>query len=370
ELVAKRKDGSMFDVQLSTSMVIDESGKPICMMASFVDITERKRAEEALQESEGNLRTYLESAPDGVYINDSKGTFLYGNKRAEEITGYKREELIGKSFLKLSLFPPKYLAKAVKLLALNTMGKPTGPDEFELIRKDGSRIWIEITTAPIKQEGETVVIGFARDITEHKQAEEREKQLQQELILTGRLASVGQMAAGIAHEINNPLTGVVGFSRLLMKKKDIPEGIRKDVSIINEGAQRIADITSGMLTYARQQKPEQTSVNINDVIEATLAMRAYEMESSSIKVTTQLASDMPLTFADAGQLQQVFLNVILNAETEMINAHGKGSLSVKTERIDNTIRVSFKDDGPGIPKKNLERIFDPFFSTRDPDKGA
>ena len=204
---------------------------------------------------------------------------------------------------------------------------------------------------------------------QYKQAQERERELQQELNLSSRLASVGQMAAGIAHEINNPLTGVVGFSELLMKK-DIPEDIRKDVEIIYDGAQRVAGITSRMLSYARQYKPEKTTVDINDIIKITLAMRNYEMESSNIKVTTQLDSDLPTTMADAGQLQQVFLNIILNAETEMINAHGKGNLSVKTERIDNAIWVSFKDDGPGISKENLDRIFNPFFTTREVGKGA
>jgi len=136
-------------------------------------ITDRKQMEQALQQSEEKLQTYLESAPDGVYINDLKGTFLYGNKKAEELTGYNREEILGKSFLKLNLLPAKYLAKAGRLLALNAMGKPTGPDELELIKRDGSRIWVEITTTPIKQgEGKTEVIGFVRDITEHKQAEE------------------------------------------------------------------------------------------------------------------------------------------------------------------------------------------------------
>ncbi len=149
---------------------------------SAPDITDRKRMEEALQQSEHNLKTYLESAPDGVYLSDLKGKFLYGNKKAEELTGYEREELVGKSFLKLNLLPAKHLAKAGKLLALNAMGRPTGPDEFELIRKDGSRIWVEINTAPIKQGGKTEVIGFVRDITERKRMEhdlgERMKELQ------------------------------------------------------------------------------------------------------------------------------------------------------------------------------------------------
>jgi CheY-like chemotaxis protein len=115
---------------------------------------------------------------------------------------------------------------------------------------------------------------------------------------------------------------------------------------------------------------ERTSVNINDIIKTTLAMRAYAMETHNIKVNTRLDPDLPQTVADAGQLQQVFLNIILNAETEMAMAHGGGKLSVKTERMDNNIRISFKDDGPGITKDNLDRIFDPFFTTRQVGKGT
>jgi len=124
-----------------------------------------------------------------------------------------------------------------------------------------------------------------------------------------------------------------------------------------------------MLRFAHQTKPERSLVNINDIIETTLAIRASEMKTSNINVTTEL-SDLPLTSADAGLLQQVFLNIILNAEQAMQEAHGKGNLTVKTERIDNVMRISFKDDGPGIAKANLEKIFNPFFTTKDPDRGT
>lgn len=127
-------------------------------------------------EAEEYLKSYIESAPDGVYINDLNGTFLYGNKKAEEIIGYAREELLGKSFLKLKLLPPKHLIKAAKLMALNSIGKRTGPDEFELIVKGGGRKWVEITAAPIKQDGKTMVLGFVRDVTERKKDKEIEKQ--------------------------------------------------------------------------------------------------------------------------------------------------------------------------------------------------
>ena len=485
---------------------------------------ERKQAEEQLRESEEKLRTYLESAPDGVYINDLKGTFLYGNKKAEEIIGYKKEELIGKSFLKLNLLPAKYLAKAGKLLALNAMGKSTRPEELELIRKDGTRVWVEISTTPIKQKGKTVVLGFVRDITERKQMEqqlqekneqldaqneelraineelrateeqlqqsqeklermfesvtegiivanldgtilkvnektaqmlgfasddgllgktaielvvsrdreriadnvrkalkeglirsqeytllradgsefpgelstsalkdasgkvighitivrditerkqmeEKDERLQQELDLTSRLASIGQMASGVAHEINNPLTGVIGFSHLLMSR-DIPSDMKQDLQVINSEAQRVAKIVENLLTFARQRKPGRECVVINNIIARVIELRAYEMKVNNIEVETQLAPDLPCTMADAGQLQQVFLNIILNAEHFMTKAHNRGKLLVKTERIHGNIRASFTDDGPGIIKENLDKVFNPFFTTKEVGSGT
>jgi signal transduction histidine kinase len=204
---------------------------------------------------------------------------------------------------------------------------------------------------------------------ERKRAEERERQLQLQLNLSNRLASLGVMAAGVAHEINNPLASVIGFAQLLMQK-DIPEDTREAVKIVNDSAQQVADIIKSLHTFALQQKLDRTNINVNEIIQATLAMRTYPMEASNIRVTTQLAPRLPRTMADDGQLQQVFLNLILNAETEMKSAHGGGNLLIKTETIDSTIRISFTDDGPGIAEANLVHLFDPFFSTREVGKGT
>jgi len=216
-------------------------------------------------------------------------------------------------------------------------------------------------------------IGFAlrgMELEErHKKAEAERIELGRKAELASRLAAVGEMASGIAHEINNPLTSVIGFAQLLMRK-DTPEDIRQDVTIIADGAQRVASIVKRLLTFARQRKPERKYININEIIEATLDLRAYEMETNNIEGSTQLAPDLPWTMADTSQLQQVFLNIIINAETEMKLAHGRGNLLVKTETIDNTIRISFNDDGQGIAKENLERIFEPFFTSREVGQGT
>ncbi len=168
---AQHKDGSWRSIEATGSNLLDN---PVVkgIVVNLRDITERKRAEEALRESEAKLKLYLENSPDGIYISDVGGNFLYGNREAERITGYPRGELLGKSFLKLSLLPPEHLQKAAQLLELNMAGKPTGPDEFELVRKDGSRVSVEISTYPIGEGAKLEVIGIARDITERKRMED------------------------------------------------------------------------------------------------------------------------------------------------------------------------------------------------------
>jgi len=184
ELAAKQKDGSQFDVQLSSTMVADENGRPLCMMGSFLDITDQKKAAEELKNSEEKLKIIFEYAPDGYYLNDLKGNFVDGNIAATKLVGYKKEELIGKSFLKLKLLSAQEIPKAAASLARNILGKPTGPDEYILNCKDGKQIAVEIRAYPVKIKGQTIVLGNVRDITERKKAREKiEKSLEEKEIL-------------------------------------------------------------------------------------------------------------------------------------------------------------------------------------------
>jgi len=204
---------------------------------------------------------------------------------------------------------------------------------------------------------------------ERKQAKERERRLQLQLDLSTRLASLGLMVEGIAHEINNPLSSVIGFAQMLTYE-DIPENTKDDVKMINENAQRVADIMKNLLTFAKQQNLQRTYINVNDIIRTTLQLRAHPLESSNITITTELYPALPSTMADATLLQQAFLNLIINAETAMKQAHGKGRLLIKTTLINDTIQISFTDDGPGINESNLIHLFDPFFSTRRVGQGT
>lgn len=171
ELEIKDKNGKMIPVEASTK-VIKKNGKVVGTINILRDIRERKKADKELRSSEERLRVLFENAPDAIYMNDLKGNFIEGNKAAEELTGYKREELIGKNMAKIGLLPKTQIPKALKNLAKNAMGMPTGPDDFTLIKKDGNNIEVEIRTYPVKIKGETVVLGIARDVTERKRKEE------------------------------------------------------------------------------------------------------------------------------------------------------------------------------------------------------
>lgn len=228
----------------------------------------------------------------------------------------------------------------------------------------------DISAAPlVNPDGSGSIIEVLRDVTERERAEEERRDMERKAQVTSRLATVGEMASGIAHEINNPLTGVIGFAQLL-KKETMPPEQTKYVSIINDGAERVAAIVKRLLVFARQQKPERRPVDINEILETTIQLRSYEMKTNNIEVTTQFDRNLPRTMADGGQLQQVFLNIIINAEKEMKAAHGKGGLLIKTEVVNGRIAVSLVDDGPGIARENLEKIFTPFFSTRRVGEGT
>ncbi len=207
---------------------------------------------------------------------------------------------------------------------------------------------------------------------------QREKENTQRMLLQSeKLAALGQVVAGVAHELNNPLASVLGFSELLARREDLPVPARAAVAIISAEAERARKVVRNLLAFAREHEPERSPTNVNDVLRRTLALRASEMRLSHVDVVEELAEDLPATLADAHLLQQAFLNLILNAEQAMIEAHGRGRLVVRstalpegTRRQGPTLRVDVYDDGPGIPPEALSRVFEPFYTTKPVGKGT
>jgi nitrogen fixation negative regulator NifL len=364
-----RKDGSTFLSECHISPLYDNEGKISSYVDVLRDVTELRRGEEALRESQKFSSSLLESSPIPINVVNLDTSVRYANPAFEKLTGFTLAEIAG------SKAPHPWWPEGKKKLIVAALrdavehgGRRSG-NEHNFRKKNGERFWVTIESAPVIHEGKPVYLIISLlDITERKQAEEKEKQLQRELYLAQRLASVGELAAGVAHEINNPLTGVLGFSQRLMRKsKD--EGFKRDLEIINTEARRAADVVQNLLTFARRRQPKKEQANINDIAQRTLELRTYAMQTSNIEVTTALAPSLPKIMVDFPQIQEVFLNIILNAEQAMSEANGRGRLVIKTRRLKDYVRVSFADDGPGIPPKNLDKIFDPFFTTRA-DRGG
>ncbi len=195
------------------------------------------------------------------------------------------------------------------------------------------------------------------------------RRLEQQAREINRLTTIGSMVAGIAHEMNNPLAAIMNYADLVLETSAREEA-RELVDVIKGNAGRASAILDKLLIFARQRSPERRNVDINHLLETTLDLVAFQLEKNHVAVSTRLAPDLPGIVADASQLQQVFLNIISNAESEITLAHKGSCLLVKTEAVDNIIRISITDDGPGIAGEYLTRIFDPFFTTKEVGKGA
>jgi PAS domain S-box-containing protein len=355
---------------LASANAVTQDGKIVEIQYNAKDITEEKQAEEKLRESEKKYRTILENMTEGYYEVDLNGNFTFFNGAMCQIVGYTRDELMGMNNRKGM---PKETARRVyqTFNKVYTTGKPARGVDWEVIRKDGTKRFVEASASLIRDsEGKPIGFrGIVRDTTARKQMEAEKNELEQRAQLASRLSIVGEMASGIVHEVNNPLTSVIGFAEMLASK-DLPEDAKEYVMIINNEGKRVASIAGRLLNFARHQKPETSYTDINELIQSTLDLQSYEMTTGNIKVTTELDPHLPKTMADPGQLQQVFLNIMLNARTAMRAAHGGGKFSVKTQVLDDTIQISLKDNGPGIPKRNLKRIFDPFFTTRKTGEGT
>ena len=192
---------------------------------------------------------------------------------------------------------------------------------------------------------------------------------QRQLIQAEKLSALGEVVSGVAHELNNPLTGVMGFSQLLLAS-DVPEPIRKNIERINLEAVRCQKIVQNLLGLVRPHAPERVLVDINEVVKGTIDLRAYHLKVDNIELLVDLATDLPTVLADAYQLQQVFVNIINNAQQAILETGRRGSLAVRTKRVGEIVRVEFIDNGPGIPEDRIGKIFDPFFTTKEIGKGT
>jgi two-component system NtrC family sensor kinase len=357
----RRKDGTLYDVEISTNGAVIAGQKLIFCVCR--DITKRKQAKEALRESQEKLRKMFESVTDGILVIDLDGIIIEANQRMVEIHGLgSKDELLGRNASEF-VAPSDHERIANNMRQALKQGRVSGV-EYTLLRADGTEFPAELSTSVLKSAAGNWAghITIVRDVTERKAMEEQ-------LMLTDRLASIGELASGIAHELNNPLTSIIGFSQLLMEG-NIADNAREDLKLVHSEAKRAADIVKNLLTFARKHAPVKQLAQINNIIKDVLSLRAYEQKVSNIKVIKHFAPDLPEIMVDPFLMQQVFLNLIINAEYFMAEARSGGTLTITTKSSNDIVRVSFADDGPGIPRENLSRIFSPFFTTKEVGKGT
>jgi PAS domain S-box-containing protein len=355
----RKKDGTEIVVSDTKVAIRDDAGQIIYFDGILEDITERKKSEEQIKRAAEEWRTTFDSITDWVSIVDKDFKLVRVNKAFADAFGKKPGELIGKTCYQVVHKTNEPVRDCPRRKTLRTK-RPAAVEFFE----PSLEMYLEARTSPIFNEKDEVVacIEVTTDVTERKR-------MQEQLMLTHRLASLGELVSGVAHELNNPLTSVIGFSQLLMEG-EIADDIREDLSLVYSEAQRAAGIVENLLTFARKHAPAKQLTRINNVIEDVLKLRAYWQRVNNIEVRRQFASDLPEIMVDFVQMQQVFLNIIINAEYFMIQAHNRGTLTTTTKKVGDVVRISFADDGPGIAKENLTRIFDPFFTTKEVGVGT
>lgn len=325
------------------------------MISTVQDITARKAAEEEVK-----LRArLLDAVSDSVFLSEPGGKILYLNENAYKTRGFSRDELLGAD---LRILRPAGVLSDWEERRIAILQKGEASYDSWHCRKDGSKIQVEVHARAIDRNGETLILSVVRDITQRKRMESQ-------MVMTDRLASVGELASGIAHEVNNPLTGIIGFAQMLLEK-DLPDEVHEEIKIIHDEAERAANVLRNLLSFARKPAPYKSKINLNSTIEKVLRLRAYEQRLDNITTATSLAADLPEVYADNSQLQQCFLNIVINAEHFMKTAHGGGRLTVNTTQVSDMVRVTFHDDGPGIPQESIGHVFDPFFTTKEVGEGT
>ncbi len=370
------RDGRLVTALLTLSPIRDAVRAIVGVSIIVRDVTERRRMEEDFRlmhqrilESEGKFLDVVEKARDAIFFVDTEsGLVVQANATAEAQTVFPRTELLGRTLLELH---PEGEHDRVRQQFERTLSTGAGPSaEMLLSRKQGPALPVEVTSSIMRYGGRNVVQWFCRDISERRRAQVERETLQMQLLQSEKLSAIGQLISGVAHELNNPLTGVIGYSQLL-SASDCDPRIKRGLEKVYAEARRSHRIVQNLLTFARKHPPEKSWININDVIESTIELRSYQLRVDNITIEKNLAPDLPRTMGDFHQLQQVFMNIVSNAHQAIKEkGEGDGLIMFSSRLAQGMIRVEITDNGPGIPPESLPRIFDPFFTTKPTGHGT
>ncbi|MGD8268296.1 MAG: ATP-binding protein [Desulfobacterales bacterium] len=341
-------------------MVILDSEKPF--LASL---------EERLRHSNAFLKNLILSSVDGVMAADLKGKILIFNDAASEITGYSSEEALNQLNIR-DIYPPKVAYAVMQKLRGDNCGGRGKLQSYQVdVRgKDGQIIPISLNAAIVYENGDEVAtVGFFHDLRKTLQIQKELEQTQMQLLQAEKMASLGKLAAGVAHQINNPLGGIILYAGLMLEEYELEDEAREDLNRILRDAERCKDTVKELLEFARQTRYEMRPLDINKAILRTLFLLENQTLFQNIKIERQLDEGIPPVYGDSQQLNHLFMNIILNAAQAM---NGIGTLTVSTRRGANNKRahIAIADTGPGIPPDVMPQIFDPFYTTKEEGEGT
>src|SRR2546428_7222921 len=361
EISLRRKDGSVGMFQDTSRAIRDPTGEIIRYQGTLVDITERRKMEGTLRRQEEFQRYLLESFPDLILVIDLNETYSFVSSRIRDLLGYHPEDFLGKKLEDLQDHSPELVAL---YRDVSTGRKKFGFSEYGARHRDGSWRTMRATASPLFDAENKVngVIVSVRDIT-------LEKKLEQQIIQSERLAAMGQMIGGFAHELNNPLTSIMGVAELL-QEGEATEPVRKQLAMLQQQARRAAEIVQNLTYFSRPPAPGKSPINLSELVQRTLHLHAYSLRRNNITVDFLPEPSFPAINGDPHQLMQVFLNLILNAEQAMREVRDRGTLRIRLGKDDKSVSATFHDDGPGIPPETLPSIFDPFYTTKRPGRGT
>jgi two-component system NtrC family sensor kinase len=364
EITLVRKDGTSIVCLNTAAAVRDNSGQVVRYQGAVMDITERREMERRLHQQQEFAHRLVDSFPDLILVLDSASHYTFVSPRCQEVLGYALEETQGMEFGGRT--HPEDLPALMALYADILAGKQTFASlEVRVRHKLGDWRRIRFNFSPLSDEKGNIegVVLSGRDVTDLKRLEEQ-------LIQAEKLAAMGQMLAGVAHELNNPLTAILGVTELLRERAASDEPSKRQLELTHRQARRAARIVQNLLEFSRPASPQKKLLDINNLIDRTLQLHEHSLRRNNIEVDFHPQPELPGIVGDANQLIQVFLNLVTNAEQAIGEVRDAGRLQIRLARTGNRLSIAFQDDGVGIRPEALPRIFDPFYTTKRPGGGT
>ncbi len=358
--VLRRKDGSPIHVLINCFAARDASGRVLQYRGLLLDVSGLRQSQTELQRERDFSNKVLNHTQSLILVTDAEGVISYANRRWSGM-GFEQSRILGSSLLEL--VHPARRADLLNALEAVAHGQQADNLDLPLLLADGASGQFSINLSPISGEDGSVtsIVVVMTDVTDSAL-------VQSKLVHTEKMAAVGQLVSGVAHEVNNPLTAILGFADLLMENPELPESARRDLRVILQEAQRTKQIVQNLLSFARQMPPQRRPVQVNAILRRTVQLRAYDFHSHGVEVVERLNESLPEVIGDSHQLQQVFLNILNNAYDAVRDSGRPARIEIASDRDGSSIEVSFRDNGMGISYP--ERIFDPFFTTKEVGKGT